>query len=174
MKRKRMYVVLLLCLLIVFCFYRYYKVNKDVPLKYTLEYSSKGEVVVCDDLEIRVNSANKGDLIKDYKRERIPITVDAQIKNTSNKTSNVLRFIETSLGVGYNKNQTNDGEFDIQKLKKLQPNETVQVKLVYVVDKDIYEKNNEPMYLYIPTELYHNQLMDKAGEGIRYGKAIKL
>jgi len=177
MKRKVLYIVLFMTLLIAFFCYRYDKVNKDVPSTFAIEYSSIGDIVELDDLQLKVTSTKVEEVSKEQYSSKIPrinFIVEADITNISNDTVMAASMIESSIGIGYNKTQTRDGEIDFDTLKNLQPNKTTHVKLIYPIDKDVYEKGKGSIYLYLPPELYDKQVLEQFKIGKRYGKAVKL
>ncbi|WP_017414619.1 hypothetical protein [Clostridium tunisiense] len=180
MKIKTKYFIILLCLIVLFCFYRYYKVNENVPSKFSIEYSSAEEIVKCDKIQFKIISYKTQDVIVEEnegiegQKSMINVTVEAEIKNTSNNIESAAMFIESSLGIGYYKYQTSKWDFDKSKIKNLNPEETINLKAIYSVKKDIYERSNKKAILYIPTKLYEKELLEKYKLGIRYGKAIKL
>ena len=84
------------------------------------------------------------------------------IKNNSYQPINVVRFIESPLGIGNYKFETNEGDFDGEKLKRIKPNETYTFTLIYNVKQDIVKNKKKPIYLYINQELYKEQIMEHA------------
>lgn len=174
MKRKTLYVTISVCILLFFFIYRMYDVNKDVPTRFNIEYYTEGEKVICDELEVTVLSHQIGNPLKEYDGKFVPITIKMDIKNNSYQPINVVRFIESPLGIGNYKFETNEGDFDGKKLKRIKPNETYTFTLIYNVKQDIVKNKKKPIYLYINQELYQEQIMEHAKQGNRYGKAVEL
>ncbi|PEI67986.1 hypothetical protein [Bacillus wiedmannii] len=176
MKNKKIYICIFIIFVVILACCKYYLVNKNVPSEYHIEYNLKGETIKYDDFEMKVNSSSVGDLIHDQYGEFVPITVDFNVKNISNEILSAGIFRESSLGIGNIKFQTDQGEFDKDKLKELNPNETINIKLVYLINIDTYNNRNknEPLCLYVSSKLYNMELLEKTKLGIRYGKAIKL
>ncbi|MGQ5177750.1 hypothetical protein ACSQ7W_15950 [Bacillus halotolerans] len=104
-----------------------------------------------------------------------PISIEAEIENKSDhETTDGALFIETTLGINDYTSQTNEGNFDMEKLKNLRPHQSTKIKLVYKVNDFALENNNNHLNLYLPTKLYNDEVHYKYEQGIRYAKAIKL
>ncbi|MCB7071584.1 hypothetical protein LIZ76_16875 [Caldibacillus sp. 210928-DFI.2.22] len=64
-----------------------------------------------------------------------------------------------------------EGEFEGEQLKKLSPNTSIQITLVYYVDPKYNDKSAK---LYFDQSLYKKQVIDKYHHGKRYGIAVDL
>ncbi|AEP88475.1 hypothetical protein [Bacillus spizizenii] len=172
MFKKKKYILLLITLFILFFVYRVYIINKNVPTEFSIEYFHKKEVIKCENINIKILSSKIGDA----KNNNItPITIEAEIKNKNDHvTTDGALFIETMLGINNYTSQTNEGNFDMNNLKKMKPHQSTKIKLVYQVNDFALENKSKNLILYLPTKLYNNEAHDKYNQGIRYAKAIKL
>ncbi|PSA97556.1 hypothetical protein [Bacillus halotolerans] len=171
MFKRKTIIFLLISFVILFFVYRIYTINKNVPAEFSIEYFHKNEVIKCENINIKILSSK----IEDGKNDVTPISIEAEIENKSDhETTDGALFIETTLGINDYTSQTNEGDFDMEKLKKLRPHQSTKIKLVYKVNDFALENNNNHLNLYLPTKLYNDEVHYKYEQGIRYAKAIKL
>lgn len=156
--------------------YRYYKVNHNMPLKYTMEYYKNGKYADCEGIKIKILSTEikKSHATNKFGTKFVDLIVNSEIVNTSSKVKNASTFQESPIVIGYYSTQTGPPELNSGNLENIKPGEKLLLKQVYTVEKDCYEKGKDNVYMYLAEKLYPNEVKKKFYEGIRYRKAIKI
>lgn len=175
MKKSKIAIFLLIIILLIFG-YRYYKVNHNVPLKYTMEYYENGNYADCEGLEIKILSTEtkKHDATNEFGTEFIQLIVNSEIVNTTSEVKDAITFQESAIVIDYYSVQTGPAKLDKGNLRKVQPGETLLLTQVYILEKERYEKGKDNVYMYLREELYPNEIKEKFDDGIRYRKALKI
>lgn len=175
MKKSKIAIFLLISILLLFG-YRYYKVNHNVPLKFTMEYYENGNYADCEGLKIRVISTEtkKSDAKNKKGTEYIELVINSEILNTTTEVKNAIYFIESPIVINYYSVQTGNLKLDKGNLKVVQPGEKLLLTQVYTLEKEYYEKGKDNIYMYLGEKLYLNEILKKYNEGIRYRKVIKI
>lgn len=175
MKKGKVAIFLLIILLLLFG-YRYYKVNHNVPLKYTMDYYKNGDYADCEGLKIKVLSTEtrKSDNKNKSGTEFIELVITSEIVNTTSKVKNAAYLVESPIVIDYYSVQAEPPKLDKGDLRNVQPGEKLSLTQVYTVEKETYENGKDNMYMYLREKLYPNEVKDKFDKGIRYRKAIKI
>ncbi|WP_346878103.1 MULTISPECIES: hypothetical protein [unclassified Clostridium] len=175
MKKSKIAIFLLIIVLLIFG-YRYYKVNHNVPLKYTMEYYENGNYADCEGLEVKILSTEvrKTDATNKIGTEFIELVVNSEIVNTTSEVKDANTFQESAIVIDCYSAYAGPVKLDKGDLKNIQPGEKLLVTQVYTLEKERYEKGKESVYMYLGTKLYPNEIKEKFHEGIRYRKALKV
>lgn len=175
MKKSKIAIFLLVCILLLFG-YRYYKINHNVPLKYTMEYYESGNYADCEGLKIKIISTEtrKSNAKNKVGTEFIELVVNSEILNTTAQVKDALTFQESAIVIGYYYVQTGPPKLDKGNLRKVQPGEKILLTQVYTIEKERYEKEKDNVYMYLGEKLYMNEIKSKFDKGIRYRKAFKI
>ena len=180
MNKRKIYIIIIIILicLLSFCGYRYYKINKNVPRKYIIDHYSTGENVKLDNVDIKVKSFEKVQRdIESDGDDNIECVLEINIKNTNKNSINLAPLIEESklsLGVFYQDYCNITGDF--KKIKKLLPNEDVNLTFTYTIPKRVikYSNNKSDFQFYIAKSLYKEQIVEKMKDFKLYGKCVEL
>lgn len=175
MKKSKIAIFLLILLCLIFG-YRYYKVNHNMPLKYTMEYYKTGDSVDCEGLQIKILSTEtrKSDAKNLIGTEFIELVVHSELFNNTSQVKDAIYFQESAIVLDYYTVQTGPPKLDKGDLRHIQPKEKLSLTQVYTLEKDIYENQKDNVYMYLRENLYPNEIKSKFNEGIRYRKAIKI
>ncbi|EQB86314.1 hypothetical protein J2Z44_002497 [Clostridium punense] len=177
MKKSKLTMLLLVSILLLFG-YRYYKVNHNVPLKFTMECYEKGSYADCEGIKVKVVSSEtrKSDAKNNIGTEYIDLVVNTEIVNTTAEVKNAMHLIESSMVIEYYRVQTGNLKLDKGDLKNVQPGEKLLLTQVYTLEKEYYEKGIEKdnIYIYLQEKFYPNEIKEKYNEGIRYRKIMKI
>lgn len=175
MKKGKIAIFLLIILFLLFG-YRYYKVNHNVPLKYTMDYYGNGDYADCEGLKIKILSTEtrESDAKNKIGTKFIELVVTSEIVNTTSEVKNAIYFVESAIVIDYYSVQTRPPKLDKGDLRNVQPGEKLSLTQVYTVEKETYENGKDKMYMYLREKLYPNEIKDKFKKGIRYRKAIKI
>ncbi len=175
MKKSKIAIFLLITILLIFG-YRYYKVNHNVPLKYTMEYYKNKNYADCEGLEIKILSTEvrKTDATNKIGTEFIELVVNSEIVNTTSEVKDANTFQESPIVIDYYSAYAGPAKLDKGDLKNIQPGEKLLLTQVYTLEKEVYEKGKDNVYMYLGEKLYPNETKEKFHEGIRYRKAIKV
>lgn len=151
--------------------FRVYTVNAGVAKTYEIQSFKIGDSIKLDHAELKVIDFQYGEENNKNGDQSLPVKVAMEVMNTSNKDISVQRLIETKLAYGMDYYQTMEGEFEGEQLKKLSPNTSIQIPLVYYVDPKYNDKSAK---LYFDQSLYKKQVIDQYHHGKRYGIAVDL
>lgn len=175
MKKSKIAIFLLITILLIFG-YRYYKVNQNVPLKYTMEYYKNGNYADCEGLEIKILSTEtrKSDATNQVGTEYIELVVNSEIVNTTSEVKDAITFQESAIVMDYYSTYAGPAKLSEGDLRNVQPGEKLLVTQVYTLEKEVYEKGKDNVYMYLGEKLYPNETKEKFYEGIRYRKALKV
>lgn len=171
MKKKWIFIILLIVVSVVFTIYRYNKINEGVIDKIKIEEHSIGEVVSLRDLDITVNNIQVKDDIEGMDKklkstDSVYLMVDITIKNLSNKEikKSLPNFIlfsgiyNTQIDLYAFKYLNKENELVTSIIK---PNSVNKGILVYSIPKEKYEKYIN-FNLAIPNEFYNEKGIIKA------------
>lgn len=174
--RKGKIVLLSLIIICIIFGYRYYKVNKNVPLKYTMEYYENGDYAQCEGLEIKITSSEvrSSEAKNKVGTEFIELVVNSEITNTTDEVKNAMSFQESPIVIDYYSVSTGPAEVNEGDLENIKPGEKLFLTQVYIMEKERYEEGKDNMYMYLGENLYSNEIEEKFYQGIRYRKAIKI
>jgi len=150
---------------------RVYNVNAGVAKKYEIGIFQVGEEVTLDNVVFKVSAINYGDVETIEEFQFVPAIIEIQVQNISNENIQIGKIIESKLAYGMDYYQTMEGDFDKEKLRNLQPNETAIISLNYTIDP-VYR--GEKGLLYIDQSLFGEKVLDKYKQGKRYGVAVEL
>ncbi|MDC3414314.1 hypothetical protein NC797_14880 [Aquibacillus sp. 3ASR75-11] len=170
MNKKSIIVLSVVIVVMISWGVRVYYVNDGIAKEYDIKTYQVLDNVLFDNATYKVIDFRYGAIEEDDSKT-IPLTIEMEVQNTSDKSIAISRIIETKLAYGLDFYQTRDGDFDIYELKNLPPKTTTNIKLTYQV-KPKY--NGKEAKLYIPQDLYGEQVMDKYQTGKRYGIVIQL
>ncbi|MFX0548269.1 hypothetical protein ACOAKC_02930 [Hathewaya histolytica] len=175
MNKSKIVICLLTMLFLIFG-YRYYKVNHNVPLKYTMEYYKGENYADCEGLKIRILSTEtrKSNSTNKVGTEFIELVVNSEIVNTSSEVKDAISFQESEVVINYYGACAGPPEVTGGELKNIQPGQKLLLKQEYLLEKERYEKEKDSIYMYLREKLYPNETKKKFYEGIRYRKAIKI
>lgn len=177
MKKSKIAMLLLVSILLLFG-YRYYKVNHNVPLKFTMECYEKGNYAECEGLKVKVVSSEtkKSDAKNNIGTEYVDLVVNTEIVNTTAEVKNAMHFANSAMVAGYNAIYTGNLKLDKGDLKNVQPGEKLLLTQVYTLEKEYYEKciEKDNIYIYLEEKFYPNEIKEKYNEGIRYRKIMKI
>lgn len=173
--KKRTTIIIIFLIIACLFMYRYYKVNKDVPLKYTIDYYNKNDKINCDDISIKIVSINEVNNPSEEKtdNELINIEIISELKNTSYTLKNASSFIESALVTNTSMIQSGYPEI-YGNILKISNNETVTIKQIFKINKKLYDKDKGNWYLCLSERLYPNEVEEKFKSKIRYRKAVKI
>ncbi|MBB2481719.1 DUF4352 domain-containing protein [Bacillus sp. APMAM] len=171
MKRKTMILLIVVILAFIGWGIRVYFVNDGIAKKYEIKTYKAGEIVPFDKATFQVNNVQYGKAENNNGYKSIPVSIDMEVKNTSDKNVSLINIIETKLTYGGNYLQTNEGNFDAEELQDLPPNSTVNFTLLYHVPLQYKGKKGK---LYIDQSFYRKQVDAKYKKGKRYGISIAL
>lgn len=170
MKHKRYWLIVFTAIIITGLSIRYTTLNKNVPGEYTIQYSKVGDIVACDDLNLKVISVQKSN----EKNKNKFVTVSLEVKNTSKKPINAMLLIESPLGIGNKKIETDPKNNDKSGLNRIEPGKSISTSLKYKINSKMKTSKQEDMTLYLPIELYKTDVIQEYKKGIRLGKAINM
>ncbi|WP_035294860.1 hypothetical protein [Clostridium sp. KNHs214] len=175
MKKGKIAMFLLVILLVIFG-YRYYKVNHNVPLKYTMEYYKDGNYADCEGLQIKILSTEtrKSNAKNKVGTEFMELVVKSEIVNNTSEVKNAISFQESDIVIDCYSVSTGPPEVTGGDLKNIKPGEKLLLTQVYTLEKERYEKGKDNVYMYLREKLYPNEIKEKFYKGIRYRKAIKI
>lgn len=158
--------------------YRYYKVNHNVPLKFTMEYYEKGNYADCEGLKVKVLSSEtrKSDAKNNIGTEYVDLVVNTEIVNTTAEVKNAVHFLDSAMVIEYYRVQTGNLKLDKGNLKTVQPGEKLLLTQVYTLEKEYYKRGIEKdnIYIYLGEKFYPNEIKEKYKDGIRYRKIMKI
>ncbi|TCP29951.1 uncharacterized protein DUF4352 [Scopulibacillus darangshiensis] len=172
MRRKRSVILVLSMIALVVWGVRVYYVNHGVARNYKIKTYQIGDTISFGDATFKVKKFFYGDNTKKEGGSKwIPVSVEMEVKNTSDKNISIKKVVEAKLAYGMDYYQTMEGNFDVNKLRKLPPNASTNISLKY--DVNINHKG-ENAKLYIDQTLYEKIVREKYEQGIRYGISINL
>lgn len=176
MKKFKIFIIILIFIFLIFG-YRYYKVNKNIPSKFTAQCYNHGEYANCDGLKIKIISTKvePTSITNKFGTEFINLTVNSEVVNSTSKIKNGI-YIETSpIVINYYFMQSDYPKISNNcDLKNIKPGEKFTMTQVYTLEKDIYEKNKNNIYMYLSQELYPIETRSKFYKNIRYVKQLKI
>lgn len=167
--KKKIIIPILVLLALVIWGVRVYHVNSGIAKAYDIKTYQIGDNIPLGNATFKVKKFSYGTIEKDHNFKFVPLMVEMQVRNTSNKDISMIKIIESKLAYGMDYYQTNIGEFDTGKLRKLPPNKTANITLTYQVKP---ENKGRKAKLYIDQSLYDKLVRDKYQEGKRYGIAV--
>lgn len=175
MKKSKIAIFLLISILLVFG-YRYYKVNHNVPLKYTIENYEIGNYAECGDFKIKILSTEtkKSEATNKVGTEFIELVVNSEIVNTTSEVKDAISFQESAIVIGYYSVFAGPANLEQGDLRNVKPGEKIQFTQVYILERERYEKGKDNVYIYLRENLYQNEVKEKFNDGVRYRKAIKI
>lgn len=150
---------------------RVYQVNVDVAKSYEIQMHKKGERVAFEDVALEVKNFHYGEVQKEEGYEFVPVEMEMEISNESNKNLSIIKVIESKLAYGLDYYQTTEGDFDVNQLRDLPSGTKTNIVLLYNVKP---EYKNKIAKLYIDQSLYSSEVKEKYKKGKRLGIAIEL
>lgn len=175
MKKRIIIAIVVMTVFAIFTF-RFYKVNSNIPLKFTMENTDVGNVVKCDGLEIKIISTEtrESEVTNPVGMEFIEFVVTSTIKNTSKEAINAIEFQTSPIVINYYYAQAGPAKVKNGDLRNVNPGEEIVTEQSYIIEKERYEKERSSIFVYLSEDLYENEINEKFFEGIRYRKAIKV
>ncbi|WP_100487633.1 hypothetical protein [Sporolactobacillus pectinivorans] len=169
---KKKYLIILVAVLAVAAWtFRVYQVNHGVAKDYQIKTYQVGKTVPFDSATFKVTGFSYGNLVKTSGFSSVPLSVEMEVHNTSDKSLSIIKLIETKLAYGYDYYQTREGNFNINELRQLPPKATAKLTLRFDVDPKYKGKRAK---LYIDQSLYGRQVLEKYKNGVRYGIYVHL
>ncbi|ESU34081.1 hypothetical protein G3A_02965 [Bacillus sp. 17376] len=150
---------------------RVYQVNVDVAKSYEIQMHKKGERVAFENVALEVKDFHYGEEQKEEGYEFVPVEMEMEIINESEKNLSIIKVIESKLAFGMDYYQTIEGDFDVEKLRNLPPETKTNITLIFNVKP---EYKNKKAKLYIDQSLYSSEVKEKYKKGKRLGIAIEL
>jgi hypothetical protein len=150
---------------------RVFYVNKGVAKEYTIHTYNLNHKIVLDDAILKITGIKYGQMEKNNQFATVPVTVNMQITNVSDKTISVISLIEAKFAFGRDYFQTRDGNFDPAQLQNLNPQKSLEFTLIYHINP---KYKNKTGMLYIPQNLYEKQVKRQYEKGYRLGMAVRL
>ncbi|WP_035289339.1 hypothetical protein [Clostridium sp. KNHs214] len=174
-KSKLIIIVSIVLCIILFCFFRYKKINNNVAKTYEKQEYSIGENIHLDNLDLVVKSYK---FIQYNKDDNVDVLLELNLKNTSKKTVDASSLIYNSkLAAEFEYVDTPSVEKqDLSRLKKLQPNHEISITFKYsVLARTIKKfKNKTEFKFYIANDLYKEDIIKKYKELKLYSKYVYL
>ena len=150
---------------------RVYQVNVDVAKSYEIQMHKKGERLTFENVALEVKDFHYGEEQKEEGYEFVPVEMEMEIINESEKNLSIIKVIESKLAYGMDYYQTTEGDFDVEKLRNLPPETKTNITLIFNVKP---EYKNKKAKLYIDQSLYSSEVKEKYKKGKRLGIAIEL
>lgn len=177
MKGATKYILILiisLCAICV-CIYRYQTINENVPNLYEKQAYRINEDINLDDITVNAESFDITPN-EDYE-DNYNINIKLKLKNNSSKVIDGTVFIDNSkLTDGFI--CANHALIDGDNIKEIEPGKEIQFTMHYVKGTPFnpYDEMNiyHGLCLYLPNNLYKNQIEEKYNDGKLYAKYIQL
>ncbi|MDF2504706.1 hypothetical protein [Clostridium sp.] len=175
-KKKKLIIItaIVLCIVLV-CFYRYEKINKNVAKAYEKQEYQIGENVDLDNLKLVVKSY---ELVQHNKVDNADVLLQLNIKNISEKTIDASTLIDNSkLATEFQYQDYADiKKEDFNHIKNLKPKDELNFQLRYSVLPGVINnsKNKNEFKFYIANKLYKNEITKKYEDLKLYSKYVYL
>lgn len=175
-KKKKFIIITAIVLSIVLvCFYRYEKINKNVAKTYEKQEYHIGENIDLDNLKLVIRSY---EIVQHNKGDNADVLLQVNIKNISEKTIDASLFTyDSKLATGLQyQNHADIKKEDLNHIKNLKPKDEVNFQLRYSVVPAVIDnsKNNKEFQFYIPNKLYKNEIVKKYEDLKLYSKYVYL
>lgn len=170
-KKKISIIVVILTCIILCCFYRYERINKNIAKYYEKQEYHVGEDINLDNLLLSVKSYK---IVQYNKGDNMDFFIKLQVKNTSREIIDGSPIVYNSkLAANFEYQDAADIENqDLNQLKILKPGDELNFTLRYSVLPGL--KNKKDFKFYIANELYKNQIMKKYKNLKFYSKYVYL
>lgn len=172
MKSKVKYgLIIILVSITLFSGYRIISINNNIPSEYQLDEYKLNEKIKLDNLSLEVLSVSKDKpkYDKEYKINRVEVKAKFKIKVNSNDSNDVSTLVSMS---SLWKVPVKDISEDFERIKSLKTGDSIVVNLTWNMSVDSIEGLSY-INIYLPKDLYANQIKAKYNEGFLYGKYIK-
>ncbi|GAA0608538.1 hypothetical protein GCM10009001_27350 [Virgibacillus siamensis] len=171
MSKKKWILVILSVMLVIAWGFRVYQVNAGVATEYKIKTYKLGEEIKLDNAILQIKSASYGKTEVENNYKSVPLTLEMEVRNISDKKIDVMHLITAKLGYGLEYFQTRDGNFDVEKLRSLKPDMSTNIVLIYHVSP---KYNGKTPKIYLNQHLYEKKVVDSYKEGVRLGIAVQL
>lgn len=170
MKKKVVIPIVVLLAFIVWGI-RVYEVNAGVAKSYEIKSYKIGNPIALDNAVLKVQKVKFGKISTQHNFTSFPVKVTMQVQNTSQKKISITSIVAAKLAYGMDVYQTNEGNFNIGKIKQFPPESSTYITLLYHVKPK--DKGKKPK-LYLSQDLYGKRVKEVYNKGKRLGIAVQL
>ena len=171
MKKTKVMIIIIGLIIILSWSVRVYYVNKGIAKEYDIKTYQLDDTISFGNANFRITKMTLGTPKEENNQTYIPLSIEMDIENTSSSDISVIKLIESKLAYNQLYYQTNEGQFDTERLRTLPPNQKETLTLTYQIDTQ--HKQERPT-LYIDQSLYRDLVLQEYQMGKRLGIAIKL